>query len=154
MDRDAWQASFERFLAEPGSWKFLVQWARTSACLPIYCDWTHAFGLTADGDVIAFEHEPWPVPTSMQIALPETPCLVSDERLLNLGLHQGAKRYPWLSALLPARPSDAQVCSMCNGTGNVPVPDLICYCGGAGWVPRGDTWVNKDRFEPGGPLHT
>lgn len=134
-----WRTAFEAFLAAPGPWDFLGTWARDSACLPVYCDWTHAFGVTEGGDVVVFEFEPWP-----GVAGPPDGKL-TDLRWVNIALHQGAQRYAWLKDLLPARPSDAQKCPVCNGTGQVPVPaDLICYCGGAGWVPAGDSRANMD----------
>ncbi len=141
MDAVQWQTSFEAFLACPDPWDFLVSWARDSACLPVYCDWSHAFGVKADGTVIVFEHDPKPG------SVPEKR-IVADLRELNIALREGMKRHPWLVAMVPERPSDAQDCSMCNGTGRVPEP-LICYCGGAGWVPASDTWVNTGRFEGG-----
>jgi hypothetical protein len=137
-----WLAAYETFLAEPGRWDFLVPWARASLCLPLFCGWTHAYGVTEGGDVLVFEVEPWPgikgPPTGPNGE-------VTDVRCVNGALHEGAKRYPWLKEIFPPRPSDAQDCSMCQGTGKVPEP-AICYCGGAGWVPADDTWLNKERF--------
>jgi hypothetical protein len=37
-----------------------VEWARRAECLPIYCGWTHAFGVTEDGTFLMFEHDPSP----------------------------------------------------------------------------------------------
>ena len=138
VDAVQWQTSFDAFLVRPDPWEFLASWAREATCLPVYCDWTHAFGVRADGTMLAFEHDPKPG------CSPERR-VVTDLRELNIALREGTKRYPWLEALLPPRPTDAQDCSMCSGTGRVPEP-LICYCGGAGWVPASDTWVNRDRF--------
>jgi hypothetical protein len=140
IDKEDWRTAMAAFLDQPGKWDWLASWARASECLPIYCDWTHAFGVTADGEVIAWEYEPWPevsgVPTGR----------VTDAHWLNVALHQGKERYPWLAVLLPACPIDAQTCSMCGGTGRCPVAAMICYCGGAGWVPASDTWVNRERL--------
>ena len=99
------------------------------------------------GKVIVFQYEIWPGtsgPPDGELA---------DIRLVNVALHEGVKRYAWLTALLPVRPRDAQSCSMCEGAGTFPaesvaaLAELTCYCGGAGWVPATDTWVNKRRFE-------
>jgi hypothetical protein len=135
----AWRPSYEAFLAHPEPWVFLLPWARNASCLPIACDWTHAFGVTEPGDVVTFEHEPWPGSSG------PPPGKLTEVRWLNVALHQGMSRYPWLKDLLPPRPSDAQNCSMCNAAAQLP-PDFVCYCGGAGWVPASDSWVNKDRF--------
>jgi hypothetical protein len=146
MDLATWTNAFDAFVAEPGPWKYLVSWVRASRCLPVYCDWTHAIGVTEHGMVIVFEHDPSPASSGP----PDGE--LTDVRLVNVALHQGAKRYAWLKALLPPRPIDAQQCSMCGGTGEHPmnglgdVTRLICYCGGAGWVPATDTWVNEKRL--------
>jgi hypothetical protein len=127
-----WRVAFEAFLANPGPWDFLVPWARDTACLPVYCDWTHAIGVAEDGGVFAIAHERGPRdggPPDGEL---------SDVRLLNVALRSGMGRYPWLEALLPRRPSDARECSTCRGTGRLPAPSGICYCGGAGWVPASD----------------
>jgi hypothetical protein len=129
IDGDDWQTAMAAFLDQPETWDWLVSWARAAECLPIYCDWTHAFGVTRHGEVVAWEHEPWAGVGSRLASGP-----VSDVLALNLALHQGKERYPWLAALLPPRPIDARTCSVCSGTGRLPAP-AICYCGGAGWVP-------------------
>ena len=139
-----WESAYRTFLALPGKWDWLLPWAQESKCLPIYCDWTHAFGLRSDSEVIAYEHEPWPG-TETRTLLHASPCVVTHLRLLNLAIVEGAKRFPWLIDLRPARPPDAQACSMCGETGALPAP-LVCYCGGAGWVPGDDTWVNHKRL--------
>jgi hypothetical protein len=145
LDVRAWTTAYEDFLANPGPWDFLADWARAWTCLPVYVDWTHALGVRSTGSVVAYEHEPWPLPIEMNNLLPVTPCVVEHPRLINLALYQGARRYLWLLAVVPQRPADAQVCSSCDGTGQLPV-DVICYCGGAGWVPADDTWVNHERL--------
>ena len=66
---------------------------------------------------------------------------VDDPRLMNIALFQGSKKYPDLEALVPARPSGATVCPYCEGTGypssalNSNIENLVCYCGGVGWIP-------------------
>jgi hypothetical protein len=84
--------------------------------------------VTEQRTVVVLEHEPWPGISGHPNGRG------TDIRLLNTALHAGMKRYPWLKDLLPQRPADAQTCSACNGTGQFPVADLICSCGGAGWV--------------------
>lgn len=48
----------------------------------------------------------------------------------------GARRYPWLSPLLPARPEDATDCASCGGRGWVgPGNVIICdKCLALGWI--------------------
>ena len=133
MDAETWRTAFTTFQEAPGRWDFLLEWARASRCLPVYCDWTHAFGVDERGDVFAFQHETWPGHVGPREGR------LTDLRLLNVVLHQGRKKHAWLDALLPSRPVDAQDCSMCGGTGAAATPDIICYCGGAGWVPAEDT---------------
>jgi hypothetical protein len=134
-----WRSAFQSFLDQPGPWEFIASWAKESRCLPVYCDWTHAFGVTEDGSVFAYEHDPWPqaslTPANERIPLNAK---VSDPSWLNVALRHGMKAYPWLEDLLPERPSDAQDCSQCSGTGRIPIAaDLVCHCGGSGWVPGG-----------------
>jgi hypothetical protein len=93
---------------------------------------THTLGINADGDITAHQHEVFPGEA------PEEDHLVSDLRTINLALHHGRQRYPWLAALLPPRPADALTCSNCGGTGTLALP-ATCSCGGAGWVPASDT---------------
>jgi hypothetical protein len=130
FDRGTWDAAFRSFLAAPRTWDWLVPWARASRCLPIYCDWTHALGIQENGDIVSHPHEEWPGKAS------EADHVVTELRIVNLALHQGRERYAWLAAAFPPRPGDAQACSTCEGTGRLP-PPMICYCGGAGWVPAG-----------------
>jgi hypothetical protein len=46
----------------------------------------------------------------------------------------GARRYPELARLIPARSGLAHDCEVCKGSGRLPVADIICQCGGIGWV--------------------
>ena len=70
---------------------------------------------------------------------------IVDPTLVNRAIlsgRNGAAKHPWLSALLPPRPEDARVCWVCTGTG-LPVPGVVCSCGGAGWVPAWDDYVKS-----------
>ena len=63
-----------------------------------------------------------------------------DPRIRNVALFQGSKKYPELEVLIE-KPSDANVCEFCKGSGIAPFAEelntdaLVCYCGGLGWVP-------------------
>ena len=48
----------------------------------------------------------------------------------------GARRYPWLSALLPIRPEHALDCPSCAGTGFLSVTWMCPRCDGLGWSTR------------------
>jgi hypothetical protein len=140
FERKLWEDAFASFVASPGKWDWLVDWVRASSCLPVYVDWTHALGVNEHGEIVSHQHEEWPGQA------PEVDRVVVDPRILNLAVHQGRERYPWLIGLALPRPPDAQTCSLCNGTGTVPLP-VICYGGGSGWVPASDTWVNNERLQ-------
>jgi ribosomal protein S18 acetylase RimI-like enzyme len=135
MDRAAWQRAFDAYLEDPRAFPAdaVMEWAKTSRCLPIYWDWTHAFAIDEHGNVHANEIEPWPMPVEMNRLIPITPAIVTNVQLLNLALHQGTKLHPWLADLFPKRPADAIDCT-CGGK-ELPA-DLICVCGGAGWLPN------------------
>jgi hypothetical protein len=67
----------------------------------------------------------------------------ADPLARNRALFQGARRFPPLASFVPPRPADARTCPHCNGTGTpIDIPaatrgNLICFCGGAGWLPTG-----------------
>lgn len=68
--------------------------------------------------------------------------VVSDQRTITLAWFQGAIRFPRLKPFVPERPACARICPFCEGTG-VPagLPSglssaVVCYCGGAGWLPE------------------
>jgi hypothetical protein len=99
--------------------------------LPLASDMGGFYGLDRSGQVLEFEWD------SSEPAQP-----VRDPRLLNRALFQGAAKYPILRSLLPARPVDALTCEACHGTGKTDLPHhlqdkVVCYCGGAGWLPAG-----------------
>jgi hypothetical protein len=58
----------------------------------------------------------------------------SDERVAALVI--GARRWPQLARLLPARANDAVSCHHCGGVGEIPARDgVICpSCHGLGWT--------------------
>lgn len=104
--------------------------------LPLCFDWTAFMALRWDGQIvwIPYDDEPGEVE------------ITQEERLRNLGLFQGTKLHPDLKFLLPPRPSDANDCPACRGTGKLTFPDdvkhlaekVICSCGGIGWLPPGE----------------
>ena len=98
--------------------------------LPLWGDLDCTWALNSNGEIIALPDD---VPLDAHIE--------GDTLRRNTALVQGSKLYPELAALIPARPSDAQTCPDCNGSGVNPVTSdpkyamVICLCGGTGWLP-------------------
>ena len=98
--------------------------------LPIFLDWVGFFGLTVEGQLHFVAWEP-----------PHDAGVVREPHQARVALAAGAEMYPELAFLRPRRPPDAVPCPGCGGTGVVQLdgqvapPNVICYCGGLGWVP-------------------
>jgi len=112
--------------------EYLKHYATLYNLLPIYPDWTHCYGLRADGTVFLFSTEDEE----------KTIHVETDERLRNFALFMGSKKYPELKSLAPVRSADAIDCPFCKGLGKIEVPgigpdNIVCYCGGLGWLPFG-----------------
>jgi hypothetical protein len=91
------------------------------------------FALTAAGDVVSAVHDP-PNPLER----------VTDVRLRNSVFYEASRRYSDLAHLAPQRTAGDQNCPHCRGTGRVVLSDgrdapanVVCYCGGLGWLPAG-----------------
>lgn len=99
--------------------------------LPLYLGWFTALGIRADGSFVRWDHEDDPdVWRDPPVIAP-----LPEEFLQRLALWQGAKRYPELRALQPARPPHAVTCALCKGEGAGEIhPTFICHCGGCGWM--------------------
>jgi hypothetical protein len=98
--------------------------------LPLYLDWTGFFALSRNGDVLWIDWD------ATDVAEP-----VSDLRWRDIGLIQGARRYPALRALLPGKSPGATICPGCSGSGdlgtrNPALKELVCQCAGLGWIPE------------------
>ncbi len=103
--------------------------------LPLVLDMSGCYALRLDGVVIAFS---WDEPHGL--------VTINDERLRNVALYQGSLKYPELASLVPARAPDAIDCRSCGGIGKVSVDghtlaNVVCFCGGLGWVPAGSASV-------------
>ena len=96
------------------------------AALPLVGDMGGAFAIRPDGEVISYS---WDVPHELTV--------VVDPRLRNAALHQGSLKYPELAPLVPARSSNAIPCPHCEGVAAMQkqVTNVVCYCGGLGWLP-------------------
>jgi hypothetical protein len=99
--------------------------------LPLLLDMGGCYAIRPDGEVISFA---WDDEKDYQVE--------QDRRTKNIALFEGGQKYPELKELIPARTLEDQDCPHCNGTGTLPinaelgVRNLLCYCGGLGWIPR------------------
>ncbi len=100
--------------------------------LPLCVDWEQCWALKVDGRVVVFAHGDGDANLREE----------SDARMINVALYQGSLTYPELKALVPARSGDADDCPYCVEKGIDPTSleqqQIICYCGGLGWIPRAD----------------
>ena len=105
--------------------------AREFHALPLGLSlWSYGF-LTSEGEYIETEWEPKELVRSRN-----TPDLLR-------ALAHAVNRYPELAAFIPARPADALVCPLCEGTKawgrEIPSgePGRCFNCAGLGWVWNG-----------------
>ena len=102
--------------------------------LPMFLDFGGCYGVRPNGEIVSFS---WDEPYKLEAE--------NDPRVRNIVLFQGAKKYPELEELVPARPPDAVECPDCKGTGvfqglaehGIVPQNIVCYCGGIGWLPEG-----------------
>lgn len=100
--------------------------------LPLVLAGGGCYAIRPDGQIVSFSLDE---PSKLRVE--------NDERICNIMLFKGSKKYPELEELVPEKPTDAQVCPFCKGTGVYPVPsssqltsdDIVCFCGGLGWLP-------------------
>ena len=96
---------------------------RTHHFLPLHLGWVTTLGVCPDGSLIRWDHED----------APEAVTAVDDPFLTRWALGVGCSKFPDLRQLLPERPARAVSCNVCGGDGEVG-PDLLCKCGGLGWL--------------------
>jgi hypothetical protein len=104
------------------------QYVAGYGALPLLIDWTCTIGITPDGALLEWSTDndnPW---------LKE----VSDQRGARLALARGPRLFPGVAPLMPVRDPSAVDCPHCAGAGVTPLaskmPNLVCFCGGLGWV--------------------
>lgn len=104
--------------------------ARELHVLPLYVGWTHALAIEPSLEIIAFSHEDPAEPARIE----------TDLAMKNTALVAGSRRYPELLPFWQVRPARAKDCPECNGTGKHRITakpqfaNIICSCGGAGWL--------------------
>jgi len=97
--------------------------------LPVLLDIGGCYSVRPSGQVISFG---WDTPDDIQVE--------TSSRIRNLAIYQGSKKYPELREFIPIRPTDAVTCPHCEGKGEllIPLDNLVCYCGGVGWLTHGE----------------
>lgn len=106
----------------------IVEMAKEHRFIPLFADMGGVCGVLPDGSVVEM---------AWDAAAPRP---VVDKRLRDIALLLGAKRYPEIRDIIPARPSGAKDCEQCAGTGTLSVngrevSGVACKCGGLGWIP-------------------
>ena len=125
-----------------------LEWVRTAVrkhdFLPLYLGWIAVLGIRPDGTVVRWNHED-EHGGDADNAVPEPE---NNPYWQRMALARGAKRYPAVAGLVPSRPDEAITCGVCEGTGELPgvedlEMDLICECGGLGWLLEGEPRANS-----------
>lgn len=101
---------------------------RELSAIPLLADIGGAVLLRADGVFLELEWDQETEVHPREVAEPSS----------TVPLVAGTERYPWLVALLPARPADARPCSACRGGGSIHTNisgRIFCgECGALGWA--------------------
>jgi hypothetical protein len=101
------------------------------AALPLHCGWWDYIFLRPDGEVISVDMDSTEVERSCEI-----------HKLLR-ALAVGAKRYPVLATLIPERPTEAEDCLLCKGSGTrlaIGGNEMLCpLCSGLRWTLLSDS---------------
>ena len=100
--------------------------ARRHHALPLLLDMGGCVALRPNGELIQFL---WDTPDQITIE--------ADPKIRHVARAVGSRRYPAISRLAPTRTSTSEVCPTCKGTGVIRpgLPNIVCSCGGLGWVP-------------------
>ena len=119
-------ARIDRFAVEvPEPLRWQVPYVTEFGALPLYLGWIETIAIRPDGEVVR-----WSTEGDYEGALP-----LEDRGWLLPALVTGARRYPELKVLLPAREPGAIDCP-CRGHEMFVSGRVICgQCGGLGWLP-------------------
>jgi hypothetical protein len=101
--------------------------AQATGDLPVYCDLGGCLTIAEDGTVRLFDLD------SMTVREIESEL----EPWARVARIAASERYPEFAAIRPPRPSTAQDCQVCAGSGKVSVGSVPIRCGtclGLGWV--------------------
>jgi hypothetical protein len=128
--RDVIERGIREYLGDPDPrFDWIKPAVRKHEFLPLYLGWVAVIGLRPDGSFVCWDHEEGP-----DVVKP-----LSDPYWERMALCEGAKKYPELASLVPSRPPEARDCEFCRGTGQIEgLPQVICGCGGLGWILPGE----------------
>ena len=96
--------------------------ARTHGALALMGTIGMIWGLRPDGSF-------WMFDADFEVELAPLPADCETQALV-----WGARRFPWLAELLPARGSDNEDCTACRGTGFLSATWMCPRCDGLGWM--------------------
>jgi hypothetical protein len=109
--------------------RWLAPYVAEHQLLPLFSDWLETTGIAADGQLRMFSAD------GDQREYEGTRQIES-RTLFVYSLVNGARSYPPLVALVPPRPANSNACPACDGLGYFKAhPDVVCTCGGLGWLP-------------------
>lgn len=121
-------ASFDTDCPSNRSW--LSPHVRKHCILPLVIGWVETIGITTDGRICRFSADG-------ELRDYEGLRDVDDRAMLIHALLVASRVVPQLESLRPIRPQDAVNCAACDGRGwYASHPEVICSCGGVGWLPR------------------
>lgn len=107
-----------------------IKFMLSIGALPLYFDMGGVYALKPSGEIVSTS---WDEVDILRVE--------NDQRIRNIALFQGSKKYPELSELIDANPNTNRPCPYCKGTGIASLPsgvrseNFVCYCGGLGWIP-------------------
>jgi hypothetical protein len=101
--------------------------------LPLMTDFMGCWALTMSGQLAFIPHD---APEGLELVTDRPH--PAEATGIRVALAVGSRRYPALASIQPVRPADAVACAACDGTGRLPgwPENLLCACGGLGWLPR------------------
>lgn len=111
---------------------FWASLARRHSVLPIFGDFMGFWALSESGQLMF-------IPDEDHSRIEPVEGLPQERHLIHAALAQAALRFPALASFCPQRTAADQLCTKCDGLGRLPgVPEnVLCECGGAGWIPMG-----------------
>jgi hypothetical protein len=107
------------------------RWAEYHHALPLVVDMSGCVALRPDGTLIQFA---WDAEADISVRVDSHTCHVA--RAI------GARKYPSINGLAPAKGPTARTCEACGGTGTpiegnpLSIIGSICICGNTGWLPE------------------
>ena len=132
VDAEAVEAAMRNYLTHPeeGAGE-LLRCAQLHHVLPLWTDWMGCVALRPTGQVVFFA---WDDPEKVE---PVGAGGDHDRRMVHAARAEGSRRFPAIAGLAPVRDASARVCASCGGSGKLAsvAENIVCECGGLGWVP-------------------